>query len=560
MGWFANLIGRFVDMKLDERGFNDQFLDPLSFDERYRLVEHEVQFKAETAELIYFYKTKRPANEHWVTHLFWRDVVGNLPVQHFPLARIITKAKTNLVFHDSPIFNVLTKNGKPDKKDQKILDECFSENEIINLLRDSSDMRSYSGGVGIVPVIDYSFSQHIIWRAYPRERCHPNFKYGHIDSLIVYDEYSKSEGSKTHKFVLATEYGKGYIAYKLFDEENPSKPKEVSLKELDETSNLKNVIFMENGMPCIKNCFLYVQNNINGESDYQNLIDDFSSLDESYSALTDLIRKGHIKTYIPKSQAVRDPKTGENLTQSDFTDNVSWIPMANPTNAPYKVERDLVALNENEQALVNAFNETLNHALLTTGLSPATIGLDGAGADSSGLALNIRERVSMRTRAEAIGLWQKALTDLVTLTIQLELGNSTTENPDPNSPTSVADRPSTINLGAFTGQVSVQFPEYESPTFDQKVTSLSAALTAGLIDRESALKQLYPDKKDDEIKAMLIAIEGGIPLSQAEIEQSEEKEKLKDGESESDKKDKEEDSDGDSDKDDSEDDSEDDKK
>jgi hypothetical protein len=86
------------------------------------------------------------------------------------------------------------------------------------------------------------------------------------------------------------------------------------------------------------------------------------------------------------------------------------------------------------------------------------------------------------------------------------------------------------------------------------VTSLSAALTAGLIDRESALKQLYPDKKDDEIKAMLIAIEGGIPLSQAEIEQSEEKEKLKDGESESDKKDKEEDSDGDSDEDDSEDD------
>ena len=63
------------------------------------------------------------------------------------------------------------------------------------------------------------------------------------------------------------------------------------------------------------------------------------------------------------------------------------------------------------------------------------------------------------------------------------------------------------------------------------------------------------------VKAMLIDIERGIPLSQAEIEQSEEKEKLKDGESESDKKDKEEDSDGDSDEDDSEDDdSEDDKK
>ena len=52
---------------------------------------------------------------------------------------------------------------------------------------------------------------------------------------------------------------------------------------------------------------------------------------------------------------------------------------------------------------------------------------------------------------------------------------------------------------------------------------MQAALNAGLIDRETALRQLWPDLNDDQIQVMLIAIQGGMPLSEAEIEMEEEK-------------------------------------
>ena len=518
MGFFTNWIGRLVDLKLDQRGFNDQFLDPLSFDERYRLVEHEVQFKAETSELIYFYKTKRPTNEHYSTHLFWRDVSGKLPVQHFPLARIITKAKTNLVFHDSPTFSVLTKTGKADKKDQKVLDACFKENKIINVLRSASDMKSYSGGVAIVPVMDNSVSDHVIWKAYPRERCHPNKEYNRVTSVVVYDEYVDGDGKAKRKFVLCSEYGKGYVSYKLLDESNPAKPRPCGMNECYETAGKTDLMFLENGAPSKQPLFVYVENDVDGMSDYQNLIDDFSSLDESYSALTDFVRKAHIKTYVPKSQAIKNPQTGESYAPDDFSENVSFIPMANPTNAPYKIERDTIPMTENISSLVTAFNETLAHALLTTGLSPATIGISTGGANESSLALNIRERVSMRTRADSIGMWAEALCDLMTITLKWELGSGVASQ-DPDMP--IASN--LIDLSSFAGQCSVTFPEYESPSFDQKVLSLQAALNAGLIDRETALRQLWPDLNDDQIQVMLIAIQGGMPLSEAEIEMEEEK-------------------------------------
>ncbi|MFA6620567.1 MAG: hypothetical protein WCS90_05525, partial [Bacilli bacterium] len=134
------------------------------------------------------------------------------------------------------------------------------------------------------------------------------------------------------------------------------------------------------------------------------------------------------------------------------------------------------------------------------------------------LALNIRERVSMRTRADSIGMWTEALDDLMTITLKWELGSGVASQ-DPNMP--VASN--MIDLAPFAGQCSVTFPEYESPSFDQKVLSLQAALNAGLIDRETALRQLWPDLNDDQIMVMLIAIQGGMPLSEAEIEMEEDK-------------------------------------
>src|SRR5574344_1745715 len=136
--------------------------------------------------------------------------------------------------------------------------------------------------------------------------------------------------------------------------------------------------------------------------------------------------------------------------------------MAKPTNAPYNIERHTIPMTENISSLVTAFNETLAHALLTTGLSPATIGISTGGANESSLALNIRERVSMRTRADSIGMWTEALCDLMTITLKWELCSGVASQ-DSDMP--IASN--LIDLSSFAGQCSVTFPEYESPSFDQ---------------------------------------------------------------------------------------------
>lgn len=502
-----NYLGRLIDLKLAEK-MND-FFDPLSFDERFRLLEHEVQFKGETAELLNFYKNKRPTFEKYSSHLFWRDVEGNIPVQHFPLPRIITKAKTDLVWHDSPVIQVVNSRGNDVPNATAMLKEILEDNQWLNKFRNASDMMSYSGAVAFVPVIDKSFTDYPIIRCYPRERFHPNFKYDRVVSVICYDEYTVGK----EKYTLATEYGMGYISYLLLDKNQ----REVAISNVPELAGLKDIVVFDNDNYISKvPMFIYVPNGADGLSDYQNLIDDFALIDESYSALSDLIRKGHIKTYIPKSMAIKmsDSKGDINTYMpGDFSENVVFIPQANPTNAPYKIERDTIALNENAQSLMSAFNETLNHALLTTGLSPATIGLDLAGANASGEALNIRERVSMRTRATLIDVWTNALKQVCVLLLRL---HQAVEN--------INGEYYEIYLPDLQNDITVEFAEYEAPTFDQKVQSLDQAMQAGLIDRESALRQLYPDKSDEEIEKMLILIEGGLPTDVDDIIDKEEKE------------------------------------
>jgi len=508
MGLITNFVNKLIDLKLkSEANSMPDVLNQLEPDEAFRALENWVQYHSDTSELIYFYKTNFPKkNVYYDQHLFWRDVVGNIPIQHFPLAQIITQTMVDLVFHDEPKFNVLNQRGKVDKKTQQIVDDVFNENEIFNLLKEAATKKSYSGVVCLVPIIDETFSDKVIWKSYPKEQCHCNRKYGRVEEAVVYDEYWQTEGSKKIRYVLETTYGQKSITYHLYDYRNESKPIEVELVKLYETSNLSNMeISKQDGSSYP--LFVWLDNNLDGTSDYKNLYDDFAALDEIYSAITDLVRKGHIKNYVPASMVKKRTQDDITLMPDDFSENVVKIPMANPTNAPYKIERDTILLQDNISSLSAVFNDTRLHALLAVGLSPATVGVNDGGANQSSLALNIRERASMRTRARSMKQWSNALEKMVKITIALSTATSIKSEGEAT--------PSKLLIPDFKGQVSIDFPEYESPSFDQKVVSLRAALDANLIDRETALKQLYPDKDDNEIQIMLIAITSNLPLEEA---------------------------------------------
>ena len=522
MGFFKDWVGNVVEDKIDDmmRGMVE---NPLWVDENYQQLEYKLQYQGDTQEICKFYKNFRQKSRFIETNLFWEKVNGNLPIQHFPLARMITKAKTNLVFHDQPAVSFLDSSGVEDEEKTEFIAEMWKKDSLTTFLRKAGETLSYSGAVALVPVrpADPESPDDIIWRAYPKEACDVRKVYGRVTSITVYDEISQGKDD----YLLGTFIAKDGMSYKLWRlakgmKGDKYKKNEVSLDSLPDTANLKDVEFNNpKGLPT----FVYLENNLDGTSDYHGLIDDFAALDEAYSALTDLIRKGHIKTYIPKSSLIRDAG-GNSYVPNDFTENTAPIPMSNPTNAPYKIERDQITLGDGVTALQSAFAFYMERAIESAGLSPATLGIDSAGANSSAEALNIRERVSMRTRAECVTVWSDAIRKMIEATLAIRYSTSSEGG---------------LAFPELDGSASVSFPEYESPTFDQKVTSLSTALNSKLIDLKTALKQLYPDKSDDEIGNMYLSIMGALPETEEDIEAKQAEEDKRDEEDEKNEQDEE---------------------
>lgn len=493
MGLVANYVDGRINKKLEALNISVDPDDCVLFDEDFYKRLNKVFYKGDTAEIIRFFKTHRPKYSIFPLNSFYRVVTGNVPIMHYDLAGIITKTMVNLLFSDSPRFEALGDNQSLNEQNNEILEKIFKENKIGILLQKACEMESYSGAVGFKPVIDKDFSDFPILVPYPKEDIELIKKYDRVTEVMFKDYYEYND--KT--YILYTICGKGYIDYKLY-ESSKKESKEVSLATLEETSDLKKLNFFNKQGEQLKTIMcVYKENKADAESDYKNIYDDFAALDEIYSNLIDFIRKSKIKTYYPETMLEQDAKTGKKLKKNEYDCSDVILHDSNPSGTTQEVKRDIVDVNNSLTGYREAFNNVLLNALSTAGLSPASVGLDMAGANSSALALNIRERVSLRTKAEKQKRWHESLIELVQLVLTL------------NSITSVDSE--NIYLEEFEDNVKITFPEYETPTFDEQVQSLSTALQSNLIDLESALKMLYPNKTEDEIELMMTQIEGQLP-------------------------------------------------
>ena len=479
----------------------------------FRKEQYKIFNVGDTSEILYFYKTHQIySTTELRTNNFYK-VVNNssIPVMHYALANIISDSMTNLIFSDNPVIE------SKKKSDTKLLNEIYDSNNLSELLSDSCNKESYSGAVAFKIVLDKDFSEYPIIIAYPKEDVEIIRKYDKIDKVIFKDYYTKEDDT----YILYSIYGRGYIDYKLYKSTTVNygykevKLDEVSLTEIPELSELKRIDFIyRNGEKVNKILAVYKENKPGGESDYKNLLDDFCALDEIYSNMIDFVRKSRIKSYIPESLLEIDAATGKKYIKQEYdTDNIILYD-SNPEGTNTDIKRDIVDVNNSLNGYKEVFNNTLLNALSTAGLSPATVGLDMAGANSSALALNIRERVSLRTRAIKQKLWNEALQELSILLLEYysakKIGNS-------------------VVIDEFNDNIDITFAEYESPTYSEQVTILGQALDNNLISLHEALVQLYPDKTPEEIDLMQVEIDGQLPdeekIIEKELESEDDEEK-----------------------------------
>ena len=499
--------------------------DFIKFIEHKREREYKLWYDGEINELLQHYKTENVEVMNYTPNFLSLVPTGamvdlgayrernNFTVYHNPIANVVTKAMVDLIFSQAPTISIDTGNKVTSKASEELLDEIIEENNLISMFQEAAELESYSGAVAFKPILDAEFSDYPIVQAYPKERLIINKKYGKVVSLVFKDilisEADPNNGVVSRSFVLLSEYGKGYIKYKLIQESNE---KEVPLSTLPETKDLKTTNFIgPDGEPFPHMLAVYKENKAGGRSDYENCIDDFMAIDEIYSNMMNFIRKAKLKVARTEN-TLKKAEDGVPIVPSEYDTNTTILWDSNPNDLNQATQQQVIDINSSVQGYLSAQEVIEKNIAKTVGLSiKATLGEDGAGANASGDALEIRENMSLKTRDEKVIKWNSALIELVKLVMSL------------NSPTFIGD---TIQVeDKYDWNIAVDFYNPAKPTFAAIVEETEALLNAGLIDDLRAMFRVWVDTDkmtEDEVLEMYEILQSnGIEESKEDIPEPE---------------------------------------
>lgn len=472
--------------------------------ERYNELQYKIWYQASCAsDLLRFYSTVREPWEWYGTkNKFYIAAKGSdVPFSHYSLAQVITKTMQDLIFGKDIAYKASSGNKAKDADYQKALDSFFSDNDKMGFLRQCAALESYSGAVGIKFVLDPSVSEFPIMQAYPKEEVEVRRKYGRIVE-IAFKDYYAIQNDPAASLVLKTICGKGYIRYQAQREVvSPGLLQksitEAKLSDIPEAAGLHDTYFFNKDGSASDRIFaIYKENKDEARSDYYEVTDDFQNIDEIYTNLMDCVRKSKIKTYLHDNVLTKAKINGQQVSEIPSaydTSNIA-IPDNNPNWAQTDIKRDVVQVQPLFAGYAEAFRHVLETALATAGLSINTVSSSDMDADyQNTMAVSSKEKSSLRTREEKISRWKAAIADMCSIAIAL-MGASG------DGDITLADDPDPKEFLAI-------FPDYEETPIKDKIALIVEKLNAGLMTREQAVRDLYPDMTDDQRAELLAKLE-----------------------------------------------------
>jgi len=464
--------------------------------EVYKQKERKIWETGDAAKIEWFYKSQ-VSDQIYHQYPFWKMVNTNMPRAHYPVASTITNAMGTLLFANTPELHFDSGAQGRNNKLEKRWSEISSVNNFLSLLQEGAQLQSYSGGVAFKINYDSTLADTPIISAYPKEQYK---EYKKMRQTIYIDFIDEYDGG----YKLVSRYGRGYITYKLY-----FKDKEVSLDSFDETKGLRDLAFIDGEQNLIPIMFAtIIPNKANSKSDYDGLVSSFHALDEAYSSMVNYIRKTKPNIFITEDIAAKDAN-GKPKPLNDF-DNIVTILDGTVDGTGTEVSRDIHKLEI--IGYRDAFHTIRENILSKVGISPATVGLDSGGANASGEALNIRERVSSRTRSEKLAIWSERLDELIYAVMMFDR---------------ISHEATQLSEGVFQldeiadFKVKIDFGPYHEKSFKEKVAIYKEAIDSKLASVSMAVEQLYGDTLSNEDKVRLtveIKTEHGLRLTKAELE------------------------------------------
>ena len=346
----------------------------------------------------------------------------------------------------------IAKENNFDKMLHKIVGETIC-------LGDGAIRYSYDKEISDLPILEW-FSGDMIDVIYKR---------GRINEIVF-----KSYYEKDNKNYLLKEYrGWGYIKYELFDRDNL-----VPLNTIDCLSKLKDLTFDKSVMWA--ELFKVDDNNKyfgRGASKFDGKYDAFDSLDEILSQWVEAIRLGKATTYIPDKLLPIDRDTGELMPPNPFDNQYILTDSDTRENgkSEIKVTQPDIPSDKYYQAYITYLDLCLQGLI-----SPNTLGIDTKKIQDPNSAYERQmEKTTLYTRQSII----EALNDFIPKVVNGVLKSY--EQMQGKMPSEDIE-------------INVNFGEYDSPSFDSQIDTVTKAKNGGIMSVDTAVKELYGDSKDDD--------------------------------------------------------------
>lgn len=295
------------------------------------------------------------------------------------------------------------------------------------------------------------------------------YKRKRLREIVFKTWYEKDNKS----YLLKEHYGYGYVRYELLDDGEV-----VPLDTIDDIKDLKDIIFNKKVIFAIP--IKFDDNPIykgRGASKFNGKYDAFDNFDEIISQWLEAVRQGRPISYIPEDLCPKDPNTGETLKPNLF-DN-QYIATDKPMEENSKSEIKTVQPDIPSDKYLQAYVTYLGLAIQGI-ISPATLGIDVKKIQDANASYERQlEKTTLYTRQNIIDALEDFIPKVICTSINLMKlisNQQIIENPD----------------------ISVLFGEYDSPSFDSQIDTISKAKNNGIMSIETSVRELYGDSKDEE--------------------------------------------------------------
>lgn len=439
-------------------------IEPLSF--QGNVLKNQLLYRGDPSELEQFFK--QAATDEVAKARFWASVPSTRVRKiHSGIVQIVVDRLTDIVVADLDNIDFGEETKKKPIKD--LWEEIAKDNDFEELLG-KAIAGALSSGDGAFKISVDEVSQYPIIEFYEADTVDFVYKRGRLQEVLFYTTYTNKDNKE---YRLQEAYGKGYVKYKLFDDQG----KEVMLSTIEEVASLVDVEFPGDFIMAVPiKIFSSSKWKGRGKALFDSKTDDIDALDEIISQWLDAVRAGRVKRYIPEDLIPRDPNTGALLTPNAFDNQFVKIGSSMAENEASKIDISQPDIAfEAYQASYSSWLDLVLQGLI----SPVTLGIDLKKTDNAD-SQREKEKVTLYTRGQIVNVLNKVIPQLVTV-VMMTYDTMMVKTP-----------------GEY--QVSVKFGEYASPGFDTTVEVVGKAKSYGIMSVEKAVDELYGDTLTEKEK------------------------------------------------------------